>query len=407
MISNKQKKILAFPYSNYEAIICDGAVRSGKTSIMMWAYASWAMDNFNGKRFGICGKTVDSAIKNIISPFTAMTLASEKYVIKWRRADHILELTRNDKTNYFEVFGGKDESSFMLIQGRTLAGVLLDEVALLPESFVNQALARCSEEGARFWFNCNPSNPQHWFYTNWIQRSKEHNALYLHFSMYDNPSLSQSTLNRYETMYSGVFYQRYIKGLWVSAEGLIYDSFDENRHVINELPELEKELYISCDFGIRNANVFLFWQKEKNAKRWICTDELYYSGRENEHNKTITQLVNDLKIKLDGRIPESIIVDPSATALMEELRHSELSVRKANNDVIEGITDVRTLLGQDKLRFSNKCRNTIKEFGLYLWDEKASQHGEDRPIKENDHAMDAVRYFVKTNNIVKRMREEQ
>ena len=204
MISEKQKKILAFQYSNYEALICDGAVRSGKTSIMMWAFVSWAMNNFNGKRFGICGKTVDSAIKNVITPFVSMTLANETYFIKWRKADHILEVTTSKSSNQFEVFGGKDESSFMLIQGRTLAGVLLDEVALMPESFVNQALARCSIEGSKFWFNCNPSNPYHWFYKNWILKSKYHNALYLHFTMYDNPSLSESTLKRYETMYAGL-----------------------------------------------------------------------------------------------------------------------------------------------------------------------------------------------------------
>lgn len=414
MISEKQKKILAFQYSNYEALICDGAVRSGKTSIMMWAFVSWAMNNFNGKRFGICGKTVDSAIKNVITPFASMTLANETYFIKWRKADHILEVTTSKSSNQFEVFGGKDESSFMLIQGRTLAGVLLDEVALMPESFVNQALARCSIEGSKFWFNCNPSNPYHWFYKNWILKSKYHNALYLHFTMYDNPSLSESTLKRYETMYAGVFYQRYIKGLWVSAEGLIYDLFSETKHVLNELPELEHDFYISCDFGIRNANVFLFWQREKqifdeNEKptkipKWICTKEIYYSGRENQLNKTVTQLVNDLMEELGKERPEQIIVDPSATALIEELRQRDLTVIKADNDVFKGITDVRTLLGLNYIAFNKTCENTIKEFGIYAWDEKASQNGEDKPVKVSDHCMDAIRYFVRTKHIVRRMK---
>ena len=161
MISDKQKKILAFPYSKYDAIICDGAVRSGKTSIMMWAFVDWAMREFSGQRFGICGKTVDSASKNIVVPFVSMTLAKERYTLRWRRADKILEVRRGAVTNYFEVFGGKDESSFALIQGRTLAGVLLDEVALMPESFFNQALARWSVDGARLWFSCNRDNLHH------------------------------------------------------------------------------------------------------------------------------------------------------------------------------------------------------------------------------------------------------
>lgn len=159
MISPQQKKILAFPYSRYDAIICDGAVRSGKTSIMMWAFVDWAMREFSGQRFGICGKTVDSASKNIIVPFTAMTLAKEKYTIRWRRSEKILEVRRGAVTNWFEVFGGKDESSAALIQGRTLAGVLLDEVALMPRSFVEQALARCSVDGAKLWFSWQPGFP--------------------------------------------------------------------------------------------------------------------------------------------------------------------------------------------------------------------------------------------------------
>ena len=149
MISVKQKKILAFPYSSYDAIICDGAVRSGKTSIMMWAFVGWAMRAFSGQRFGICGKTVDSASKNIVVPFISMSLAKERYVLRWRRSDKILEVRRGAAINFFEVFGGKDESSAALIQGRTLAGVLLDEVALMPRSFVEQALARCSVDGAK------------------------------------------------------------------------------------------------------------------------------------------------------------------------------------------------------------------------------------------------------------------
>lgn len=255
MISAKQKKILAFPYSKYDALICDGAVRSGKTSIMMWSFVRWAMDNFSGQRFGVCGRTVDSCTKNIIVPFTAMSLAKERYIMRWRRGDKVLEVRRGAVSNYFEVFGGKDEASYTLIQGRTLAGVLLDEVALMPRSFVEQALARCSVDGAKLWFSCNPGSPQHWFYLEWIKRRKERNALYLHFEMTDNPSLSQRTLERYQSMYSGVFYDRYIRGLWVLAEGLVYPMFGESC-IVDDIPTYDpyhaKEYYISCDYGTLN-----------------------------------------------------------------------------------------------------------------------------------------------------------
>lgn len=258
MISAKQQKILAFPYSNYDAIICDGAVRSGKTSIMTWAFIRWAMDNFANQRFGICGKTVGSATENIVKPFLAMSYAKERYIMKWRRSDKILEVQRGAVKNWFEIFGGKDESSYMLIQGRTLAGVLLDEVVLMPESFVNQALARCSVNGAKIWFSCNPDNPRHWFYQEWIKGREEHNALYLHFAMTDNPGLSPETLARYESMYDGVFYDRYIKGLWVAADGLIYVDFANNtdKYLIGDPLEWCKEnrtrfttIMMGVDFG--------------------------------------------------------------------------------------------------------------------------------------------------------------
>ena len=393
MISPKQKKILAFPYSRYDAIICDGAVRSGKTSIMMWAFVSWAMEFFNGQRFGICGKTVDSASKNIVQPFIYMTLAKECYSLRWRRADHILEVTQEGRTNYFEVFGGRDESSFMLIQGRTLAGVLLDEVVLMPESFVNQALARCSVEGSKLWFSCNPGSPQHWFYLNWIKRAEEHDALYLHFEMKDNPALSEKVLKRYESMYSGVFYDRYIRGLWVMAEGLIYPMFGDEC-TVDAPPESagKAEYYVSCDYGTLNPFAALLWQWD--GKTATLMREYYYSGREKQQSKTDEEYYQDVA-RWIGDIPiRSFIVDPSAASFIETLRrHKKFLVRHAKNDVLPGIMTTSRYLQDGTIKVCKECKNTIKEFGLYRWDEESN---EDRPIKDNDHAMDAVRYFAYT-----------
>lgn len=390
MISPKQKKILAFPYSSYDALICDGAVRSGKTSIMMWAFVRWAMENFSGQRFGICGKTVDSASKNIIVPFISMSLAKERYTMRWRRSDKILEISRGAVKNYFEVFGGKDESSFMLIQGRTLAGVLLDEVALMPESFFNQALARCSVDGAKLWFSCNPDNPMHWFYTDWIQRHKERNALYLHFEMQDNPSLSEKTLARYESMYSGVFYDRYIRGLWVAAEGLIYDKFGEE-NITDVIPE-KGEYYISCDYGTLNPFSAGLWCWDgKTATR---IREYYYSGRNERSNKTDEEYYTEME-KLAGDLPiKSVIVDPSAASFIEVIRrHGKYRVKKAVNDVIPGIITTARYLQDGSIKIHRSCVDTIREFGLYRWDPDATK---DQPVKENDHAMDDIRYFCYT-----------
>lgn len=390
MISNKQKKILAFPYSRYDALICDGAVRSGKTSIIMWAFIEWAMREFNGQRFGICGKTVDSATKNIIIPFISMNLAKERYTMRWRRSDKLLEVRRGFTTNYFEVFGGKDESSQDLIQGRTFAGVLLDEVVLMPQSFVNQALARCSVDGAKLWFSCNPGSPQHWFYLEWIKKHKERNALYLHFEMADNPSLSEKTLERYRSQYSGVFYDRYILGKWVLAEGLIYPMFGQD-NITDEIPE-SGEYYISCDYGTLNPfSAGLWCVTDKKAVR---IREYYYSGREKQSSKTDEEYYTELE-KLSGDFPvESVIVDPSAASFIETIRrHGRFSVRKAKNDVIDGIVTTSRYIKSGQIQICSCCKDAIREFGLYRWDDKAT---EDKPVKESDHAMDEIRYFCQT-----------
>ena len=390
MISAKQKKILAFPYSKYDALICDGAVRSGKTSIMMVAFIDWAMREFRGQRFGICGKTVDSATKNIIVPYISMSYANDRYTLRWRRADKVLEVRRGYTKNYFEVFGGKDESSFTLIQGRTLAGVLLDEVALMPESFVNQALARCSVAGARLWFSCNPDNPNHWFYKEWIQRRGAHNALYLHFSMDDNPSLPEETKARYHSMYSGVFYERYVLGQWVLAEGLIYPMFGPNC-ITEETPE-SGVYYISIDYGTLNPfSAGLWCVTDKEAVR---IREYYYSGRDTQQSKTDEEYYMDLE-RLAGELPiETVVIDPSAASFIETIRrHGRFSVRKAKNDVVNGIVTTSRYLKNGKIKVHSSCKDAIREFGLYRWDDKAQ---EDKPIKENDHAMDETRYMAET-----------
>lgn len=390
MISEKQQKIMAFPYSKYDALICDGAVRSGKTSIMMWSFVRWAMESFNGQRFGVCGRTVDSCTKNIIVPFTAMGLAKEKYLIRWRRGDKVMEVRRGAVTNYFEVFGGKDEASYTLIQGRTLAGVLLDEVVLMPRSFVEQALTRCSVDGAKLWFSCNPGSPQHWFYTEWIQRHEARNTLYLHFEMTDNPGLSQKTLERYQAMFSGVFYDRYIRGLWVLAEGLIYPMFGEGCLVDN--PTQGGRYYISCDYGTLNPFSAGLWCWDGKTATRVA--EYYYSGRQEQRHKTDEDYYTALEQLAGDKPVQAVIVDPSAASFIEVIRrHKRFPVRKAKNDVLAGINTTARFLQDGTIKIHRSCSACIREFGLYRWDEKTET---DRPVKENDHAMDDIRYFAYT-----------
>ena len=388
MISPKQRKILAFPYSNYDAIICDGAVRSGKTSIMTVAFVDWAMREFDGQRFGICGKTVDSATKNIIVPYISMSYAKERYTLRWRRSDKLLEVKQGAATNWFEVFGGKDESSFMLIQGRTLAGVLLDEVALMPESFVNQALARCSVDGARLWFSCNPQSPSHWFHTDWIERHMERNALYLHFAMTDNPALSEKTLERYQSMYSGVFYDRYIRGLWVAADGLVYQQFadDKERYLIDKPPDNIMYAVIGLDFGgSKSAHAITLTGFTDGFKQVIVLDEYYHnnlrSGRlsPKQLEEAFVDFVRRAKSKY--KVYEAYC-DSAEQTLIEGLTVAAIRARlgiEVQNAVKGPINDriafYNSLMAQDRFKIMRHCTAHIKALEEAVYDDS-------KPVKD-------------------------
>lgn len=404
--SKKQLQILAFPRTDYDAIICDGSIRAGKTSVMSVGFVIWAMQEFNHQAFGICSKTIGTAERNIILPLLGMSYMKKRYRMSYKTREKITIYDGKHENTFF-LFGGKDAASYQLIQGITLAGVLLDEVALMPRSFVDQAIARCSVSGRRLWFNCNPEGQLHWFNQEWILDAESHNALHLHFTMDDNPSLDPKIREGYERMYSGIFYDRYIKGLWVSAEGVIYaDMFDMAKNVIpvdevNKM-EFEPDCWVSCDFGIQNATVYLLWRKVRGKQVYVCTDEWYYSGREQQRQKTVTALVDGLKSFLGDLKPKYIIIDPSASALKVELRQRGFVTRDANNDVLNGIANTGKLLEDRKLLFSSKCKHTIEEFSLYMWDEDAANRGEDVPIKENDHCMDAVRYYVNTESLFRK-----
>lgn len=389
--SEKQRQILSFPYTDYSALICDGAIRSGKTSVMSLSFILWAMGNFSGQSFGICGKTVVSAERNIITPLRSVSYLKQQFKVKF--ANHILTVSRGKRTNTFYIFGGRDESSYQLIQGITLAGVLLDEVALMPRSFVEQALARCSVTGSKFWFNCNPEGPQHWFYNEWILKAEERNALHLHFELDDNPSLPETIKDRYKAMYSGVFYDRYIRGLWVVAEGRVYDQFSEDLHVRRgSTLGMDGQFYVSVDYGTVNPCSMGLWCVQ--SKQAVRIKEWYYDSRKERHQMTDEEYYAALEELTRGYYIRKVIVDPSAASFIECIRrHRRFAVWDADNDVLNGIRVTSSLLTSGMIQIHESCKDAIREFGLYRWDEKKQS---DTVLKENDHAMDEIRYFCYT-----------
>lgn len=376
----------------YDAIICDGAVRSGKTVCMSLSFVAWTFYDFNETSFAICGKTIASLKRNVITPLTPI-LTSLGFGLKMKSSQNFIEITYKDKLNRFYLFGGKDEGSASLIQGMTLGGVLLDEVALMPRSFVEQAIARCSLEGSKMWFNCNPEHPMHWFYREWIKKAKEKNCRYLHFTMRDNPALTPAIIRRYESLYSGAFYKRFVEGEWVAAQGTVYPMFSSEIHVRKPPdPSLIRRYYISCDYGTVNPCSFGLWG-EYNGK-WYRIREYYYNSRSEGEQRTDIEHYEELEKLAETITPEAVIVDPSAASFIQCIRRKgRFTVIPAKNDVLDGIRQVSDALKQESIYFSPECEDTLREFSLYKWDEKAVR---DAPRKENDHAMDDLRYFVTT-----------
>lgn len=394
--SDKQKEILKFAYSDFDALICDGAVRSGKTSIMSLSFFLWGMGNFDKCAFAFCGKSVGAVERNIIMPLLNIQYLKQEFDVRYNRSGHAIIAKRGDKENRFYCFGGKDESSYTLIQGVTLAGVMLDEVALMPRSFVEQALARCSVSGAKLWFNCNPENPRHWFRQEWILQAPKKNALHLHFLMDDNPSLDERTRQRYKNMYTGVFYQRYILGQWVMSEGLIYDMFDqtENTFQKGEEPVGMRSVAtrtIAIDYGTTNPMRFLDIWDDGSIVR-VC-DEYNWDSRKEHRQKTDKEYADDF-MGFMGENYCAVIVDPSAASFITELRSRGVYVIPAENEVLDGIRKTSTLIQQRKILVCDTCETVLDEMGVYMWDERASLNGKEQPVKQNDHSLDALRYYI-------------
>lgn len=408
--SKKQRKVLNWwcensPVKDYDGIIADGAIRSGKTVSMSLSFVLWAMSTFNCENFGMCGKTVGSFRRNVLFSLKLM-LYSRGYTVIDKRSENLCIIKKDEIENYFYIFGGKDERSQDLIQGITLAGLLLDEVALMPESFVNQATGRCSIDGSKIWFNCNPENPSHWFKVNWIDKRDEKRLLYLHFTMDDNLSLSDRVKERYKRMYVGVFFERFILGLWTLAQGVIYAMYKD---ALEEPPEGAKpERYcLSIDYGTMNAFSAGLWGKYGTV--WYRLKEYYYSGRDTgvqktdeEYGKAIDDLIRPIMTEREAKNgiyleKMETIIDPSAASFITLLRKKPwYKVTPADNAVLDGIRDTASALQTGKIKISRSCKNWIDEAQGYVWDDKST---EDKPVKVNDHAMDDTRYFVKTKRI--------
>ena len=393
--SQKQKRVLSWWVPGNrdckkEAIVCDGAVRSGKTMAMGLSFFLWAFASFDGQRFGVCGKTISSLRRNVLSEILPQ-LEGMGATWKEKRTENLVTVRFLGRENRFYIFGGRDESSASLIQGITFAGILLDEVALMPRSFVEQACARCSVAGSRLWFNCNPAGPSHWFYQTWILEAEQRNCLRLHFTMEDNPSLTAEIRQRYERLYTGVFYRRFIQGQWAQAEGRVYDFFEPE--MVKPVPTGPfEQWYVSCDYGTVNPTSMGLWGKCRGV--WYRVKEFYFSSRTAQRQMTDEEYATALQNLAGERAVTAVIVDPSAASFIEVLRRRGWRVMKADNDVLSGIRLTSDCLKDGRVVICEGCSDCLREMDEYVWD--LSSGNRDRVKKEHDHAMDDMRYFVST-----------
>ncbi len=342
----------------------------------------------------LLGNTRGTLERNILEPMRAWWPGLVGNI----RSDNTVELF--GKRVY--ALGADNRKHVSRIQGATFEYVYGDEVTTWSEEVFQMLKSRLRCGNSHFDGTCNPDNPNHWF-----KRFLDSGAdIYQQSYVIDDGVLPAQVVAELKKEYAGtVYYDRYILGEWAAAEGLVYPMFRENRHVLTGAPDAEGPYYVSADFGVQNATVFLLWQKERGTGRWLCLREYYYSGRESGAQALVSELADGLLGLLDGIPPEEVrqvILDPSAAALKAELRRRGLRTRNADNAVLDGISDVCSLLGTGALAFSPECRHTIAEFGAYAWDAKAADRGEDAPLKKDDHCMDAVRYFVKTLRLARR-----
>ena len=386
------------PYSHCSGIIADGAVRSGKTISLSFGFIIWAMSTFNGQIFGMAGKTIQSFKRNVLGNMIRMCF-SLGLSCQYNKADNVFVVWTRDNSvsNSFYIFGGKDEGSQDLIQGITLAGLLLDEVTLMPESFVNQALARCSVTGAKVWMNCNPEGNQHYVKRRFIDNYNRLNFLYMHFTMDDNYTLSNERREFYKRQYTGLFYRRYILGEWCLASGLVMSSFNAETMTYEEddAPYDYSVSFTAGDYGTTNPTAFVWVCYNSRRNTFDVRDEYYYASRETEVQKSDREYCEALTAWAQGKEIQRAYVDPSAASFAVALKQAHVFPRleKANNDVLDGIRWTNSLFSLGLIRINKRCRNLIRELGVYSWDdEKSEKTGIDTVLKVSDHAVDALRY---------------
>lgn len=388
--SEKQKQVLR--NANQRWNLLTGAVRSGKSFIANDLLVKRLQELPEGRR-AIIGKTETTIMRNILDPL--QDRFGEKYVSDIQGKKR--EATIFGKKLY--CIGANDARATKKLQGTGFQYVLGDEITTWPEDFFQMLKSRLDKKNSKFDGTCNPEGPYHWLKQDILDKQNELDVFHQHFTIDDNPFLSPEFVKQLKKEYSGVWYQRYIDGLWVLAEGLIYDMYEPDTHIISKLPDM-RQYWVGIDYGTSHATAFVLIGLGEDGNLYVI-DEYKHSGGDKRKSKTDKDYSREFINWLDENIvPRWVSVDPSAKSFRLQLwrdrsKHPALrNVIKANNDVLDGIRTVSSLFSANKLYIHKRCKELQKELTLYSWDSKAQERGKDEPLKEHDHLCDALRYGI-------------
>ncbi|MFJ8146966.1 PBSX family phage terminase large subunit [Streptomyces sp. NPDC096048] len=383
--------------------VWEGSVRSGKTIASLIAWLDFVTNRPAGGELVMVGRTRDSLARNVFGPLMDPTIFGSL-----TRDIHYTNgaPTANVLGRTVHTLGANDAQAEPKVRGLTCAGGYVDELTTLPKSFYDQLNARCSVEGSRIYATTNPDNPNHWAKQEYLLRPRETRLRSWHFVMDDNPGLSDAYKARTKASYRGLFYKRNVMGLWVMAEGAIYEAWDEAEHVVDELPEMRR-YWLGMDYGTVNATSVILLGEGVDGRLYACA-EWRHDSRQAQRQMTDAQYSAAIRAWLadyrppgapatapKGVTPEWSFVDPSAASFITQAYEDGFpNLAKAANEVANGIRDVASLLAAGLLRVHRSCTGLITEMPGYVWDEKAAEKGEDKPVKINDHSVDALRYAI-------------
>ena len=384
--------------------LAEGSVRSGKTISGLLRWAKYiAKDAPRTGDLAVCAKTFDTAVRNIFNPLRDPAIFGPlaKATSYTRGAPTATILGRQVNVITFN-----DERSEGRLRGATLAGSYVDEWSLMPRSFHEQLLARHSIDGSQIFGNTNPDNPLHWLKADGIDRAQPGGDLagdwkVWHFDIDDNPGLTERVKDRMRRQYTGLYYKRNILGLWVMAEGAVYDMWDPDKHVVKALPGITRWISLGVDYGTTNPFVGLLLGVGVDGKLYLAR-EWRWDSKKQQRALTDAEYSARLRAWLDGlRVrPDWVCVDPSAASFSTQLFRDGITPAPADNAVLDGIRLIASLLAEGLLLVHESCNGWIEEVAGYVWDEKAALLGEDKPVKALDHSMDAGRYAIKTPEVL-------